>query len=195
MVQPPCGPAPAFGGTASICGSTYAPPDMQHCGPPQAYHDGRYIPHPYGYAVSVNQGCYHPYTNGHDGCGGPHNLGFAVMILLQDVAGRKNKPMLPAEIACALPHGILTVGRRISPAETYNCLDGLADTGATCSTYKHSIMMAYCKAYPHHVKEIIDSGDGNFKAVPLARAVDDSEVLPSLSTFLPVIVILFTPWV
>ena len=56
-------------------------------------------------------------------------------------------------------------------------------------------MMAYYKAYPHHVKETIDWGDGNFKAVPLAGAVGDSKVLPSLSTFLPVIVILFTPWV
>ena len=96
----------------------------------------------------------------------------------------------------AISHtGILTVGRRGSPGETHTFLDGLADTGAMCSTYKLSIMMDYCKAYPHHVKEIIDSGDGNFKAVPLAGAVGDSEVLPSLSTFLPVIVILFTPWV
>ena len=64
-----------------------------------------------------------------------------------------------------------------------------------CSTYKLSIMMAYCKAYPHHVKEIIDSGDDNFKVVPLARAVINSEVLPSLSIFLPVVVILYTLWV
>ena len=117
------------------------------------------------------------------------------MILLQNASGAKNKPMLPAEIARALPHGILTVGRRGSPGETHTYLDGLADTGAMCSTYKLSIMMDYCKAYPHHVEEIIDSGDGNFKAVPLAGAVGDSKVLPSLSTFLPVIVILFTPWV
>jgi len=117
------------------------------------------------------------------------------MILLQNVSGGKNKPMLPAEIARALPHGILAVGRRGSPSETHTHLDGLADTGAMCSTYKLSIMMAYCKAYPHHVKEIIDNGDGNFNAVPLAGAVGDSEVLSSLSTFLPVIVILFTPWV
>ena len=51
------------------------------------------------------------------GHGGSHNLGCAVMILLQDVAGRKNKPMLPAEIVCVLPCGILTVGQRTSPAE------------------------------------------------------------------------------
>ena len=117
------------------------------------------------------------------------------MILLQDAVCRKNKPMLPSEIARALPYGILTVGRRGSPGETYNNLDGLADIGAMCSTYKRIIMMVYCKAYPHHVKELIDSGDGNFIAVPLVGAVDDSEVLPSLSTFLPVIVILITPWV
>ena len=101
--------------------------------------------------------------------------------------------MLPAEITRALPRCILTVGRRTSYAETHNCLDGLADTDAMYSTYKLSIMMDYCKAYPHHVKEIIDSGDGNFKAVPLAGAVGGSEVLPSLSTFLPVNVVLFTP--
>ena len=63
-----------------------------------------------------------------------------------------------------------------------------------CSTYKLSTMMDYYKSYPHHVKEIIDSGNGNFKAVPLAGAVGNSKVLPSLSISLPVIVILFTPW-
>ena len=36
VVQPPCGPAPAFGTAASVGGSTYAPPGMQHYGPPQA---------------------------------------------------------------------------------------------------------------------------------------------------------------
>ena len=54
--------------------------------------------------------------------------------------------------------------------------------------------MAYCKVYPHHVKEIMDSGYGNFKTVPLVGAVGDSQILPALSTFLPVIVILYTPW-
>ena len=42
-----------------------------------------------------------------------------------------------------------------------------------CSTCKPSITMDYCKAYPHHVKEIIDSGNGHFKAMPLASAVGD----------------------
>jgi hypothetical protein len=55
-------------------------------------------------------------------------------------------------------------------------------------------MMASCYAYPHNVKEIIDGGDSNFKGVPLDSAVNNSEVLPILSTFLPVIVILYTPW-
>ena len=96
IVQPPCGPDLAFGGAASIDKSTLAPPGMQHYGPPQAYHNGRYSPHPSGYAVSVNQGRYHPHSSG-CGRGGPHNLGCTVMILLQDAAGRK-KPMLPAEI-------------------------------------------------------------------------------------------------
>ena len=115
------------------------------------------------------------------------------MILLQDVVGHK-KPMLPVDIRRMLPHRILTVNRRDSPSETNICLDGLADTGAMCSTYKLSIMMSYCKVYPHHVKEIIDSGDGNFKAVPLDGAAGNFKVLPVLSTFLPVIVIIFTSW-
>jgi hypothetical protein len=55
-------------------------------------------------------------------------------------------------------------------------------------------MTGYCKAHPYNMKEIIDSGKGNFKAVPLAGAAGDSEVLPTLSTFLPVIVMLFTQW-
>ena len=100
------------------------------------------------------------------------------MILLQNISGDNNKPMIPAEIACALPHGILMVGRRGSPREIHTHLGGLADTGAMCSTYKLSIRMSYCKAYPHHMKEIIDSGDGNSKAVPLTGAVGDSDVLP-----------------
>ena len=56
------------------------------------------------------------------------------MILLQNMSGGKNTPMLPADIARALPHGILTVGRRESPDETYTRLDGLADTGAIAPT-------------------------------------------------------------
>jgi hypothetical protein len=55
-------------------------------------------------------------------------------------------------------------------------------------------MITYCKAYPHHVKELIDSGNRNFKAVPLAGDVGESDVLPSLSIFLQVILILYTPW-
>ena len=65
------------------------------------------------------------------------------MILLQDAAGRKNTSMFPAEIARALLHGILTVGRRRIPGETHNKLDGLADTSAMCSIYTLSIMMSY----------------------------------------------------
>ena len=63
-----------------------------------------------------------------------------------------------------------------------------------CNTYKLSIMMNYCKSHPHHVKEIIDSSNGDFKIIPLAGADGDTEVLPALSTFLLVIVILFIQW-
>jgi hypothetical protein len=93
---------------------------------------------------------------------------------------------------CALQQGILTVGRNDFLAETHICLDGLADAGVIAVTYKIGIMTAYCKVYPHYMKEIIDSGDGNFKGVPRAAAVEDSEVLPVLSTFLPEIGILDT---
>ena len=87
-----------------------------------------------------------------------------------------------------------TVGRRNSHEETHVRLDGVADTSAMASTYKLSSMMAYCKVHLHHVKDIINNGDSNFKAVPLAGDIGGSEVLPALSTFLSVIVMLYTLW-
>ena len=129
VLYPPGGHAPAFDAAASVGGSTLASPGMQRYGPLQACHDGRYTPHPSGYAVLVNQGRYHPYAN-ECGRGGPHNLGFVVMVLLQDATGH-NKLILPAEIQRKLPHGIFTVGRCDSPpSETHINLDELADTGA-----------------------------------------------------------------
>jgi hypothetical protein len=96
IVHPPGGPAPAFDVAASVGGSTLASPGIQQYGLPWAYHNERYSPYPAGYAVSINQGRYHPYSIGR-GRSSPHTLGFAVMVLLQDVTGR-NKSMLPAEI-------------------------------------------------------------------------------------------------
>ena len=84
--------------------------------------------------------------------------------------------MLPAKSTCHLLHGIRTVGWHNSSKETHSQPDRLMVTGAMASTYKLSIIMTHCRAYPHHVKEIIDSEDGNVKAVPLAGAVGDSEV-------------------
>jgi hypothetical protein len=97
-----------------------------------------------GYAVLVEHPPYHPYDGGR-GRGGPHNLRFAVMILLQNLRG-KSKPMFPAEITRVLSPVILIVGRTDCSEETHVHLDGLDDTGAQASTYKLSITMAYCKA-------------------------------------------------
>ena len=80
------------------------------------------------------------------------------------------------------------------PTETHVFIDGLANTGVQANTYKLSITIACCNAYLHHVKEIIDSGDRNFRVVPLVGDVGDFDVLPSLSTFLLVIVIMYTLW-
>ena len=46
--------------------------------------------------------------------------------------------------------------------------DGLIDTGAQASTYKLSVILEYARVFPHHVKEIIDSANGKYKAAPLA---------------------------
>ena len=97
----------AFGGAASIGVPTFAPPGMHHYGPPQTYHNGRYSPRPSGYAASVSQGRYHSYSNERVRCD-PHNICFTVMILLQDVAGRK-KPILPLKIdvSCLMESSLL----------------------------------------------------------------------------------------
>ena len=77
------------------------------------------------------------------------------MIILQDVGGRTN-PMLPVVISQALHNAVLVVRCHGSPKETRDFLDRLVNTGTKASMYKLSIKIAYCKAYPHHVKEIVN---------------------------------------
>ena len=116
-------------------------------------------------------------------------------MILQQNLGPQSVPMLPAEITRCLPHGCLTVGINGVPEDTHMNIDGLIDTGAQASTYKQSVIVECARVFPHHVKEITDSADGKYKAVPLDEAVGDGDVLPSVSTFLPVIVVLYTPWI
>ena len=68
------------------------------------------------------------------------------------------------------------------------------DSCAQLNTFKLSYMMNYCKAYPQHVKAIIDCKDGKYSPLPLAGAVGDSAVIGALSTNLPVLVVLYTPY-
>ena len=102
--------------------------------------------------------------------------------------------MIPAKVIQTLPHVVFTIGRIDEPQETHATFDGLCDSCAQVNTFKLSTIMAYCKAYPQHVKAIIDSADGKYSPMPLAGAVGDSAVLGALSTMLPVLVMLYTPY-
>ena len=56
------------------------------------------------------------------------------------------------------------------------------------SIYKLSVMLNYCRRYPDHVKAMYDSRNGNYHPIPLACAIGDNSVLPTMSTYLPVVV-------
>ena len=113
-------------------------------------------------------------------------------MLKSSVSGQK--PFLPIKISRLLPRVVFTISRKDSPSETFNELDGLLDTGAQTSTYKLSVVLTHCKDYPHRVKALVNSKDEEFSAIPLAGAIGDSAVLPALSTKLPVLVVLYTPY-
>ena len=54
-------------------------------------------------------------------------------------------------------------------------------------------MINYCKRYPDHVKAIFDSRNGNYCSIPLAGAIGDGTILPTMSTYLRVVILLTTP--
>ena len=60
VLQSPGCPAPQFRGAFSVANSMVSLYGMQQYGPPQAYHDERYMSHPSSYAGSVVQPLYHP---------------------------------------------------------------------------------------------------------------------------------------
>ena len=125
------------------------------------------------------------------GAGGPSQM-FPAMILQTNTAD-KTRPLLPAEICHVLPHVLLVMGNGVVP-ELQNTLDFMADTGAMTNTYKLSIMLDYCKRFPEHVRAMFDSRNGNYRPIPLAGAIGDESVLPTMSTYLPVVVVLDTPY-
>ena len=62
------------------------------------------------------------------------------------------------------------------------------------NTYKLIIILDYCKRFPEHVRAMFDSRNGNYRPIPLAGAIGDESVLPTMSTYLPVVVVMFTPY-
>ena len=189
---PPQGPVPRFGSDNSVAAasmaSTAVPPHQAYYGPPDAYQTrGRYRP--------VRSSPYYD-PRGDPRYGGSQNgprRMFPVHILKAAVGA--SKPMIPAEIVATLPHLVFAVGRNDEPRETHALLDGLCDSGAQVNTFKLSTMMKFAKACPQYVKAIIDSKDGKYSAMPLAGAVGDSAVIGALSTRLPVLVVLYTPYI
>ena len=71
----------------------------------------------------------------------------------------------------------------------------MAYTGAMTNRYKLSIMIDYYKRYPKHVKAMFDSRNEKYCPIPLAGAIGDDSILPTMSTYLPVVIILVTPYV
>ena len=117
------------------------------------------------------------------------------MVIEATVRDNDSKPLLPADILKVLPHDIMRIERSNMPHELMNDLDFRFDTGAMLNAYKLSIILKYCTAYPQHVKAIYNSADGDFRPIPLAGAIGNSDVLKTLSAFLPVFVHIYTPYI
>ena len=62
------------------------------------------------------------------------------------------------------------------------------------NTYKLGIMIDYCKRYPDHVKALFDISNGDCCPIPRAGAIGEDTVLPTMSTYLPVVIVLATPY-
>ena len=62
------------------------------------------------------------------------------------------------------------------------------------NTYKLSKMLDYCKRFLEHVRVVFDRRNGNYRPIPLAGAIGDEIILPTMSFYLPVVVVLFTPY-
>ena len=65
----------------------------------------------------------------------------------------------------------------------------MVDTGAMIS-----IMLKCCKRYPDHIKAMHKSCNGNYCPIPVVGAIGDDSVLLIMSTYLPVVVVLSTPY-
>ena len=73
-------------------------------------------------------------------------------------------------------------------------IDTMIDTGAMIGTAKLSVMVELCKKYPWLVKAIIGSADGDFEEIYLASTIGNRECLKTLSTTLPLLIDIYTPW-
>ena len=105
----------------------------------------------------------------------------------------KSLPILSAKIYHYLPHILVLIGHACI-TKRHNTLDFMADTGAMTNTYKLSIMNDYCKRYPEHTKAIFDSRNGAYCPSPLVGAIGDDTILPTMSTYLSVVIVLITPY-
>ena len=55
-------------------------------------------------------------------------------------------------------------------------------------------MIDYCKRYPGHVKAMFDSRNMDYRTIPLAGAIGNSTILPTMSTYLPDVIVSTAPY-
>ena len=110
------------------------------------------------------------------------------MILSAQLNKSSNLPILPAEIPRKVPYVGIEFGIFDSPFECRNILRGLLDSGSMTNTWLLSDCIVYMRKCPEQVAFILDAKDGKYRAIPLVGAVNDPDIVKSLSTFLPVLV-------
>ena len=103
-------------------------------------------------------------------------------------------PLLPASISNYNPHVYMCAGREGEPPESMSTFQMLADTGAQCNTMRLKDALKYILRKPHHVKAVIDSRDGVYAPIPLYGMIGDNPVRDQMSTSLPVLIVLYTPY-
>ena len=101
---------------------------------------------------------------------------------------------LPIAVHPALPHINIAFGMDYHPEECTPVIPCMLDSCAAVNTARLQYIMAIMRRFPHIVKSITDCKDGRHSPLTLAGVIGNSSSLELLSTKLPVLVELFTPY-
>jgi hypothetical protein len=101
---------------------------------------------------------------------------------------------LPVPIHPQLPHIYHALGPEDLAEECVPLIPGMVDSCAAVNTARSDWILPIIKRYPFIVKAVVNCDDGRHSPLVLAGVVGDESILDKLSTKLPIMIELFTPY-